>query len=99
MQGFAINGKLNIQGDIYKTNFGFESNERYEKFLSNLEEKYNGCKEITFEGDMYFLEEAAFDWVLLNKYGNNVDYLTYVLEFHGENCYIPPGNNCFVKCI
>ena len=34
-----------------------------------------------------------------SNYGKGSNHLFDIQEFFGTNCYIPTGNNCFVKCI
>ena len=38
--------------------------------------------------------------MMLNKsaYGKGTNYMQEIVEYHGQNCYIPSSCHCFVKC-
>ena len=40
-----------------------------------------------------------FDKVNRSDYGKGSNHLFDIEEYNGKNCYIPTGQNCFLKCI
>ena len=35
----------------------------------------------------------------MSEHGRGVDEITFILEHEGENCHIPTGFACFLRCI
>ena len=54
---------------------------------------------LIFEGDLYIIEKEEFNKINRSDYGKGSNHLYDILEYHGKNCYIPTGQNCFLKCI
>ena len=54
---------------------------------------------IIFEGDSFIIEKEEFNKVNRSDFGRGSNHLYDILEYHGQNCYIPTGQNFFLKCI
>ena len=45
------------------------------------------------------LDKPLFNMVKRSKYGKRVDFKLEIIEYKGNNCYIPMKGYCFIKCI
>ena len=52
-----------------------------------------------FMGWLYKLNTPEFFIVNRSQYGRITDFKQNIVEFIGNNCYIPTSGNCFIKCI
>ena len=48
---------------------------------------------------MYKLNTPEFKKVNRSRYGRGTDFKQDIVEYIGNNCYIPTNGNCFIKCI
>ena len=48
---------------------------------------------------MYKLNAPEFKKVNRSQYGRGADFKQDIVEYIGNNCYIPTSGNCFIKCI
>ena len=48
---------------------------------------------------MYKLNTPEFKKVNRSQYGRGTDFKQHIVEYIGNNCYIPTTGNCFIKCI
>ena len=42
---------------------------------------------------------SQFNFVNRSPYGNGCDFKHQIVEYRGNNCYIPTKGYCFVKCV
>ena len=54
---------------------------------------------ITFNGYVYKLNTPQFKVVKGSAYGKGTNYSQEIVEYHGQNCFIPTSSHCFIKCI
>ena len=95
---FSTNGCFTI-GDgkeIDTTRFFKDSNE-LAKFLDKMLDKYDDHPSIYYTGHFYRVFRI-FKRVLRPERGRGADELNNILEYEGENCYLPKGNACFLNC-
>ena len=97
-RGFELVGNLTINGIKRKTNMRFKNMTDYESYIEKKDEKYDG-EDVVFEGDAFQLPQPDFKPIKRSNYGKGSNHLFDIEEYFGTNCYIPTGNNCFVKCI
>ena len=76
----------------------FKNMTDYESYIEKIDEKYDG-EDVVFEGDAFQLPQPDFKPIKRSNYGKGSNHLFDIEEYFGTNCYIPTGNNCFVKCI
>ena len=69
----------------------------FESYNEKIDEKYD--EDVVFEGDAFQLPQPDFKPIMRSNYGKGSDHLSDIEGHFGTNCYIPTGNNCFVKCI
>ena len=97
-RGFELVGEMTINGIKKKTNLRFKNNNDFESYIEKIDEKYDG-EDIVFEVDAFQLPQPDFKPIKRSNYGKGSDFKINIQDFFGTNCYIPTGNNCFVKCI
>ena len=95
---FELNGNLTINGQIKKTNMRFKNIDAFDKYIEKIDMKYDS-EDVLFEGDSYIIEKDEFNKVNRSDYGKGSNHLYDIQEYIGKNCYIPTGQNCFLKCI
>ena len=76
----------------------FKNINDYEKYIEKIDDRYDG-EDVIFEGEIYILDKPEFKTVKRSEYGKGINFLYDILEYSGKNCYIPTGQNCFIKCI
>ena len=48
---------------------------------------------------MYKLNTPEIKKVNRSQFAKGTDFKQYIVEYIGNNCYIPTSGNCFIKCI
>ena len=97
-RGFELVGNLTINGIKMKTNMRFKNMTDFKSYIEKVDEKYYG-EDVVYEGDVFQLNQPEFKPIKRSKFGKGSNHLFDIEEYVGTNCYIPTGNNCFVKCI
>ena len=84
-------------GEIDTNRFFKNSNELAE-FIDQISDKYDDHPSIYYTGNIYRYFKN-FKKVNRSDYGRGANEFNNILEYQGNNCYIPNGNGCFLKCI
>ena len=97
--GFFTNGcfSLGDEGEIDTIRFFKDSNELAE-FIDKILDKYDDNPSIYYTGNIYRYIKI-FKRVTRSEHGRRANEFNDIQEYEGENCYIPNGNGCFLKCI
>ena len=99
--GFFTNGYFTLgdsdDGEI-DTNRFFKNSDELAKFLDKISDKYDDHPSIYYTGNIYTYFRI-FKQVNRSEYGRGANEFNNILEYQGNNCYIPNGNGCFLKCI
>ena len=82
----------------HKTNIRFENIDDFERYINAIDIDYDS-EDVTFIGYIYKINTPQFNVVRRSAYGRGTNYLQEIVEYHGQNCYIPISGICFVKCI
>ena len=98
-KGFSTNGYFTLgeEGEIDTNRFFKDSNE-LAKFIDKILDKYDGHPSIYYTGNIYRYFKN-FKLVNRSEHGRGANELNDIQEYKGNNCYIPSGNGCFLKCI
>src|SRR5438093_13594162 len=43
--------------------------------------------------------KTSFKMLIRSQYGKGSNFMFNIIEFTGQYCYIPTGENCFIKCV
>ena len=70
----------------------------FESYINAIDIDYDS-EDVTFTGYVYKLNIPQFHVVKSNAYGKGTVYMQEIVEYHGQNCYIPTSGMCFIKCI
>ena len=95
---FELNGKMNIGHIEHKTNIRFKNMDDFERYINTIDIDYNS-EDVTFTGYLYKLDTPQFNVVKRSAYGKGTNYMQEIVEYHGQNCFIPTSGMCFIKCI
>ena len=95
---FELNGEMIIRPTKHKTNIRFKNMEDFENYINAIDVDYNS-EDVTFTGYVYKLNTSHFKVVKRSAYGRGTNYMHEIVEYHGQNCFIPTSGMCFIKCI
>ena len=97
--GFFTNGYFSLgdDGEI-DTNRFFKDSDDLAKFIDKILDKYDDHPSIYYTGNIYRYFRN-FKRVTRSEHGRGANEFNTIQEYEGENCYIPSGNGCFLKCI
>ena len=97
--GFFTNGYFTLgeEGEI-DTNRFFKNSDELAKFIDKILDKYDDHPSIYYTGNIYRYFKI-FKRVNRSEHGRGANEFNNILEYEGNNCYIPSGNGCFLKCI
>ena len=97
--GFFTNGYFTLgeEGEIDTNRFFKDSND-LAKFIDKILDKYDDHPSIYYTGNIYRYFKN-FKRVNRSENGKGANEFNDILEYKGNNCYIPSGNGCFLKCI
>ena len=56
-------------------------------------------KDMIFSGYIYKIDTPQFNLVNRGQKGNGCDFKHEIIEYRGNNCFVPTKEYCFVKCI
>ena len=95
--GFDLIGNLTINSVKRKTNTRFRTLNDFDAYIDKIDDKYEG-EDVIFDGQSIEYDIPEFKPKNRRNFGKGTNCLSDIAEFHGNNCYIPTGNNCFLKC-
>ena len=85
------------EGEINTNRFFKDSNE-LAKFIDKILDKYDDHPSIYYSGNIYGYFRN-FKRVNNSDHGKGANEFNNILEYEIDNCYIPSGNGCFLKCV
>ena len=94
---FELNGKVIIGPVEQKTNIRFKNMDDFERYINAIDVDYDS-EDVTFSGYVYKLNTPHFKVVKRSAYGRGTNYTQKIVEYLGQNCYIPTLGMCFIKC-
>ena len=97
--GFFTNGYFTLgeEGEI-DTNRFFKDSDELAKFIDKILDKYDNHPSIYYTGNIYRYFKN-YKRINRSEHGRGANEFNNIEEYNGENCYIPSGNGCFLKCI
>ena len=89
-----------LVGEIeQKTNVRFKNVDDFESYINAIDNSGYDSEDVIFTGWLYKLNTPEFKKVNRSQYGRGTDFKQDIVEYIGNNCYIPTSGNCFIKCI
>ena len=70
----------------------------FELYKNAIDDDYDG-DDFIFTGGLYKINTPEFHKVNRSQYDRGTDFKQEIIEYIGNNCYIPTSGNCFIKCI
>ena len=95
---FELVGNLKIGNQIRQTHIRFRKMIDFEIYINSIDQDYDSDDSI-FNGYIYKIDTPRFKKVNRSQYGNSCDFKHEIIEYRGNNCFIPTKGYCFVKCI
>ena len=95
---FEMVGNLKVGDQIRQTNISFRNMDDFEAYINAIDEG-DDAEDAIFNGYIYKINTPQFNKVNRNQYGNGCSFDKIIIEYRGNNCFIPTKNYCFVKCI
>ena len=93
-----LNGKMVIGPIEHKTNIRFKNMDDFERYINAIDVD-SDSEDVTFTGYVYKVDTPQFKVVRRSAYGKGTNFMQKIVEYHGQNCYIPTSGKCFIKCI
>ena len=95
---FEMVGNLKIGDQIRQTKIRFRNISDYEAYINAIDQDYDS-EDALFNGYNYKLDTPQFNKVNRSQYGNGCSFDKLIVEYRGNNCFIPTKGYFFVKCI
>ena len=94
---FELNGLMYTGPIEHKTIIRFENMDVFKSYISAIDIDYNS-EDIAFTGYVYELNTPHFNVVKRSADAKGTKYMQEIVEYRGQNCYIPTSRHCFIKC-
>ena len=89
---------LKVGDQIHQTHRRFRNMDEFERYINSIDEGYD-ADDCIFNGFIYKINTLQFNEVNRSHYGNGCSFDKIIVDYRGNNCYIPTKGYCFVKCI
>ena len=97
--GFFTNGYFTLGEEGEKdTNRFFKNSNELSEFIDKILDQYDDHPTIYYTGNIYRYFKN-YKRINRSEHGRGANEFNDIQEYKGENCYIPNGNGCFLKCI
>ena len=91
-------GNLKVGDQLRQTHIRFRNMIDFESYINCIDEGYDADDSI-FSGYIYKKDTPQFNKVKRSQFGNGCDFKHEIIEYRGNNCYIPTKGYCLIKCI
>ena len=95
---FELIGNLKVDEQIRQTYIRFRNMDDFEAYIISIDQDYDSDDTI-FNGYIYKRDIPQFNKVNRSQYGNGCSFDKIIIEYRGNNCYIPTKGYCFIKCV
>ena len=95
---FEMICNLKVGDQIRQTHIRFRNIDDFEAYINSIDQDYDSDDAI-FNGYIYKIDTPQFNKVNRSEYGNGCDFKHEIIEYRGNNCFIPTKGYCFVNCI
>ena len=97
--GFFTNAYFIVEFEREKHTKGFfRDSKELAKFIDKILHNYDNHPCIYYTA-IFYRQFRKFKRGNLSEHGRGANEFYNILEYEGGNCYIPSGNECFLKCI
>ena len=95
---FEMVGIMKVGDQIRQTHIRLRNISDYKAYINSIDQDYDS-EDAIFNGYIYKIITPQFNKVNRSQYGNGCSFDKIIIEYRGNNCYIPTKGYCFVKCI
>ena len=95
---FEMVSNLKVGDQIRQTHIRFRNMDDYEAYINSIDQNYDSEDSI-FNGYIYKIDTPQFNKVNRSQNGNGCDFKHEIIEYRGNNCFIPTKSYCFINCI
>ena len=95
---FEMVGNLKVGDQLRQTHIRFRNMDGFESYINSIDQDYDSDDSI-FNGYIYKINTPQFNKVNRSQFGNGCSFDKIIIEYQGNNCFIPTKGYCFVKCI
>ena len=85
---FEMVGNLKVGDQIRQTHVRFRNMDDFEAYINSIDQDYDSNDSI-FNGYIYKIDTPQFKKVNRSQYGNGCDFKHEIIEYLGNNCFIP----------
>ena len=96
---FELIGSMLVGEVEQKTNIRFKNVDDFESYINAIDNSGYDSEDVIFTGWWFQLNTRECKKVKRSQYGRGTDFKQDIVEYIGDNCYIPTSGNCFIKCI
>ena len=90
-------GNFEVGDQIRQTHIRFRNISDFEAYIKSIDQDYDSEDSI-FNGYIYKIDTPQFNKVNRSQYGIGCSFDKIIVEYQGNNCFIPTKGYCFVKC-
>ena len=90
-------GNLKVGDQIRHPHMRFRNISDYEAYNNAIDQEYD-TEDAIFNVYIYKLKTPQFNKVIRSQYGNGCSFDKTIIEYRGNNCFIPTKGYCFIKC-
>ena len=94
---FELIGSMLIGELEQKTNFRFKNVDYFENYIIAIDNSGYDGDDVIFTGWLFKLNTPEFKKVNRSQYSRGTDFKQDIVEYIGNNCYIPTSGKCFIK--
>ena len=80
-------------------NFRFGIADYFETYIIAIDNSGYDSEDVIFTAGLFKLNTPDINRINRSQYGRGTDFKHDIVEYTGNNCYIPLSGNCFIKCI
>ena len=95
---FEMVGNLKVGDQIRQTHVRLRNMYDFEAYINSIDEGYD-ADDCIFNGYIYKIDTPQFKKVNRSQYGNGCSFDKIIIEYRGNNCFIPTKGYCFIKCV
>ena len=96
---FELIGSMLVCEVEQKTNIRFKNVDDFESYINAIDNSGYDSDDVIFTRWLYKLNTPKFKKVNRSQYGRGTGFKQDIVEYIGNNCYIPTSGDCFIKCI
>ena len=95
---FRMVRKLTVVDQITETHMSFRNITDYEVYINSIDDGYD-AEDATCNSYIYKISTLQFNLVNRSQYRDGCVFKHEILEYRGNNCFVPTKRYCFIKYI